>query len=178
MRHVMIDLETLGTGDFAPIVQIGAVRFDADRVGRKWRQNILARDWSNIDGDTLLWWMRQDPEARARVFDQSEAMPLAAALHKFGNWLKSGGPVDTAWADSPSFDLRLLRQAWRRAGMVEPWPFTHRQERDLRTLKKLYGAETVEPQRGEGELVHDGADDAAFQARWVQGINRCVARIF
>lgn len=172
MQHVMIDLETLGTGDFAPIVQIGACRFDAERVGHVYRQNILARDWANIDGDTLLWWNGQAADVRARVFDQAGALPLAAALHEFGNWLKSGGDFVGAWADSPSFDLRLLRQAWERSGMIARWPFTHRVERDLRTLKKLRGADTVEPARDEGELVHDAADDAVFQARWVQAIDR------
>lgn len=171
--HYMIDIETLGTGDFAPVIQIAASRFSADGADLPhlgFRRNILARDWLNIDGETLLWWMRQDPEARASVFDQAEAVPICQALHELAAFTHD---AETVWADSPSFDLRLLRQAWSKFGMLERWPFTHRQERDLRTLKNMRGAMELAPDREDlGLIEHDALHDAFYQALFVVTIHQ------
>lgn len=66
MNHLMVDLETFGTGTKAPIVQIGAVQFDpvAGELGAEFVVNVsLASNASlgrAIDPDTVLWWLGQE----------------------------------------------------------------------------------------------------------------------
>jgi hypothetical protein len=74
MRDLMLDLETMGTSPNAAIVAIGAVKFDpgtGELGGRFYQVVDLASSVAAgcvIDPDTVLWWMRQSPEARA-MFD-------------------------------------------------------------------------------------------------------------
>lgn len=181
LPHIMVDLETLGTADHAPIIQIGAVRFDwraspdapegwvsspygEFRVNVDWRKPYFG----TIDPDTMLWWLKQDERTRQQVFDQDGAKGLRSAVSSFFDWVKAGGDVEGVWADSPSFDLRLIRQAAERCGVR--YPFTHRQERDVRTLKKELALESDIP-----EFVgkqHDALDDAHFQALLVCNVMR------
>lgn len=181
LPHIMVDLETLGTGDHAPIIQIGAVRFDwraSPDAPEGWvsspygefRRNIKWRSsgFGTIDPDTMLWWLKQDERTRQQVFDQDVAVDLTTAIADFYAWVQEGGPVEGVWADSPSFDLRLLRQAAER--VRKGWIFTHRQERDVRTLKKELAVEGDVP-----EFVgkqHDALDDAHFQALLVCNVMR------
>lgn len=179
-RHIMVDVETLGVGDNAPIIQIGACRFDwhtsddapegvISAPGGEFRVHILASDWKNIEADTVLWWDRQDPLTRATVFDQRIAVSLGIAMDMFARWCERGGRVEGIWADSPNFYLRLMRQAWERT-ITWPWPFTHRQERCFRTIKKEFGHLSEEPLFV--GTRHDALDDAMHQALWCANIMR------
>ena len=173
---VMLDLETLGTGDGAAIIQIGAVRFDwktHEDAPEGWisspygefRRNILwdSPGFGNIEPGTVQWWLEQDATTRTGVFAQDGAEDLTQALHQFNLWVQDGGDVEGIWADSPSFDLRLLRQACERCGVA--YRFKHWQERDLRTLKKELACASDEPMFVGKK--HDALDDAHHQARYV-----------
>lgn len=179
LPDVMIDLETLGTGDNSPIIQMAAVRFTYEGTAAAPRgmvstpeggfcRNIVADDWRGIEPATLLWWLHKDRAvARARVFEQRDAVPLVVALQELRAWVLEQGPVERIWADGPAFDLRLLRQAHARVGLVGVWESfcTHRMERDVRTLTRLPGADALKPIRVGVE--HDALDDAHHQALWV-----------
>lgn len=176
---IMVDVETLGTGDNAPIIQIGAVRFDwavSAEAPEGWtsspygefRQNVLwnSEGFGKIDADTLQWWLKQDGTTRRGVFDQEHALSLNVALWSFFKWVRDGGDAWTVWANSPDFDLRLLRQACERTEV--PYEFTYRQPRDMRTLVKVLGVDEDRPLRVGKK--HDALDDAHHQARHVVNI--------
>ena len=72
MKHVMIDLETLGTKADSVIISIGAVKFDLD--SEQMDDNGFYASVSidsnlergrKIDEDTLLWWLQQSTDAQA-----------------------------------------------------------------------------------------------------------------
>lgn len=175
----MLDVETLGTGDHAPIIQIGAVRFDwtpCDEAPNGWtsspygefRHNILwtSEGFGQVDIPTLQWWLKQDGTTRREVWDQEYALELDVALRSFFKWVRDGGDAWTVWANSPQDDLRWLRQACERAGVT--YEFTYRQPRDMRTLVKVLGTDEDRPLRVGKK--HDALDDAHHQARHVVNI--------
>jgi hypothetical protein len=167
--NIMIDIETLGTEDHAAILQIGAVRFDIYDAG------IIGPDefscqvhWDSdtfgtIEPSTLQWWLQQDADVRSRVFRQGDAVSLPAALRSLDDWVMRGGQLHGVWACPPNFDLRLLRQAYKRSDMAYRFPFW--KERDMRTVREVFGTVHDKP-----EFVgdkHDALDDARFQAQFL-----------
>jgi len=168
--NAMIDLETLGVNDNAPIAQIGAVVFDMSgaRIGTGFEVNVdLTADRPEVIGKpdlaTVLWWMGDKREIpRRKVFDQSNTECLAVALVQLNGWLYHHN-ITRVWANSPNFDIRLLKQAYERAG-VEKWPMTHRAEMDFRTLVQLaratYGIDAAPMEK----IGHTALADAIAQA--------------
>jgi len=176
-KHIMVDLETLGTDDNSAILQIGAVRFDpntgAISTAEGWfRQKVqlTCPFIGKIDADTVRWWMTQDKEAQRRVFTETpHDLPLPEALDAFAQWVQDQGGVDTVWANSPSFDLKLLQQAWHRCPTKEDYPFPFWKEMDFRTVKKI-GQTLGVPQPIFTGVKHDALDDAYRQAIWCSNI--------
>lgn len=162
MTHVMIDIETLGTEPGAAILSIGAVVFgtdSADGFGEKFYVNITGKSNKEFgmtaDIDTCMWWFDQSPEARAAL--KPDAVSLDDALDKLKYWLK-GVMCTRIWANSPSFDLALLKVAYQKTGIACPWRYS--QERDFRTVNDLV---ETEPVVREG-THHNALDDAIYQA--------------
>lgn len=178
LPNIMLDLETLGTGDHAPIIQVAAVRFHWEDVEgdepegyREFKMNVrMTNDdaFGRIDPQTMLWWLQQEPAARDSAFCQDEAYHISDVIRSFHMWLAVDKEEPLLWADSPNFDVRLLRQACERVG--HQWLFSHRSERCYRTLKREFGIEEDKSQR-EG-VEHDALDDARHQARIACAIMR------
>lgn len=85
--HVMLDLETWGTGNKALPVSIGACRFDKDTILDKFHVAIdpvsAQAHGLEIDAETMLWWL--DPErdeARAQWLKQ-QRVDIGSALGGF-----------------------------------------------------------------------------------------------
>lgn len=70
MNHLMIDLETMGNGPYAPVISIGAVFFDlkTGETGGDFSVNVSLessmRYRARPDASTILWWMEQGEDAR------------------------------------------------------------------------------------------------------------------
>lgn len=186
----MFDLETLGTGDHAPIVQIGAVLFspwgdpaDFGGIGRgvvdpagagvisaPGGEFNVALEFDKLalmraDPDTIRWWLtKPEQRARDRVFGAEKRTGLRQALIAFDDWLASWGPAPTYLWSAMDFDLRLIRQAQKSCGLERQCVWNnHKVGRDFRTLKwigKRLGIEAA-PRVG---VEHDALDDAYHQA--------------
>lgn len=166
----MIDIETLGKEPGCVVLSIGVVPFNrlSGEVGapESWGIDIVAqvRRGFRIDADTALWWMRQSEPARmawAGAKAQDEALLPTQAMRRLWETYLAQTGNGYVWANSPSFDLVLLRPLWRETGIQCPW--TYRMERDVRTL----GAVFPDVPRREPTLAHDPASDAEAQARYV-----------
>lgn len=168
--HVMIDLETLGTGPTAIPISIGAVKFNPTNrhaIMESFHVGIDAQSCADlglkIDVGTALWWM--DPE-RQEAFKQWFAMlkyPLPLALDGFAQWF---GPASLpTWGNGASFDNVILRNAFKACGMKEPWGFHH--DRCFRTLKNLHPGVKVPPMPG---TAHNALHDAVYQVQWFHEI--------
>lgn len=168
-RHVMLDLETMGTDPYSPVIAIGAVRFAMDSLDMEdnFYQAITLESCMDVglkpDASTIIWWLEQSEAARA-MFTDPTAMALPAALDAFTDWLNSR--PDQLWGNSARFDCGLLEACYKACGKVVPWD--HWNERCYRTIKQLPKAKEIKVVRS--GTHHHALYDAISQARHLQAI--------
>lgn len=163
--HVMLDLETLGRSSSAAIVAIGAVQFNpftGDIGGSCYITVNLASSVAaglQIEPETVIWWLQQsDPARSALASAAGQGRPLIDALRDCAAWLPRGTCV---WGNGAAFDNALLSNAYRQAGMEQPWHYHN--DRCYRTLRALFPDVPSEPP----EVAHRALDDALAQAKHV-----------
>ena len=174
MKHVMLDLETMGVAPNAAIMSIGAVKFDPTR-----RELYAPGDPDyeppfymtvdlqscldmglKLDGSTVTWWMTQPTETRERLLKDTQQ--LQTVLNEFAIWF---GPVSMpVWGNGAAFDCVILRSAFIATGVYPPWTF--RDERCYRTLcAAMPGVPWEKP-----TVAHDALEDALAQAKHLQKV--------
>lgn len=172
MHHIMLDIETLGHGVNSVICQIAAIPFQLDkptdentpRFSRRVLPHSCTAYGMQTDLSTILWWMDQSKEAQVNVF-KGEAIDIKPALHALIGFLYNNTePGVQVWANSPSFDCAILRNAFTRVGYSCPWKFW--QERDVRTMVSLYP--NLNKLHPPPENAHDGIVDCEYQIKLLQ----------
>jgi DNA polymerase III epsilon subunit-like protein len=166
-KHISFDLETLGNTPTAPIVQIGACKFNSDGeisddtfISTVKLESLDAYDF-NIDMRTVRWWFSQDDKAIKSVFCTDEEVALRLALRNFIEWI---GPLgDYFYWSHATFDPPILNNNMLQVGLGRPIPF--RLFRDIRTLVHFAGKFNGE--REGGSIHHNALDDALFQAGYI-----------
>jgi len=155
VSHAMIDIETMGMPPDGVILSIGAVAFDVgtgecvgvERTGAHHPTepapviSAAAEFYAAIDprscqlrglrfdADTVEWWFHQEQEA-IDAWLKAERRSLWKALEALSTWFAAHRPK-AVWANSPQFDLSILRTAYEQCGIPVPWHY--RMERCLRT---------------------------------------------
>ncbi|MBI0277290.1 3'-5' exoribonuclease [Hafnia alvei] len=180
MNHVMIDIETLGTGTNAPVASIGAVFFEPSTgcTGARFYVRVNAEN-DELNGAvasvaTFKWWLKQSAEARAELLDEN-ALPIWEAMQQLNEFLSENAvPEDLkwlqVWANSPAFDCSILRAAYVRADTECPWKFWN--ERDCRTMVEIGKVIGFNPKHDlpfSGER-HNALADAVHQAQYISHI--------
>lgn len=169
MQHVMIDLETLDTTAGAVIMSIGGVKFDLDSdemddkayyASVSIESNLAAH--RTISESTLLWWLKQSPEAQAVFHEPKQS--LNAALDGFSAWF---GKSTFVWSKGADFDISMLAHAYRGQGWETPWDFFN--ARCVRTYSKLPCAKNIVVPNA---LKHNALQDAIAQVKLVQAIQK------
>ncbi|WP_158683462.1 3'-5' exonuclease [Burkholderia sp. BE12] len=159
----MVDLETLGTEPFCPILSIGACSFDfgPDRVhtcADDFYQAITLDSCLSvglrIDANKLHWWMEQAPAAQS-VFRDPQAVALPLALDAFTDWW--GSRPMRIWGNSARRVMGILAAAYKACGKELPW--TSRAERCHGTICSLSGVNGIPVDRFG---VHHNARDVAI----------------
>lgn len=171
LDQVMIDIETLGTGNGAVILSIGAIAFDlalpSPTPPKVLYEAIDINDavarGGKIDPETLKWWVLQDRLAMEKAF--AGKTPVLTAINNLNAWIAWAAPGAMIWANPPSFDLSILRAAARRCGTDVIW--SHRQERCYRTIVNTIGRNVP---RVMSKMPHDPRTDANAQALHLQQI--------
>jgi hypothetical protein len=179
---VMLDLETMGTAPNSPIIAIGAVTFseELEQLGEFFYRNVNLQSSVDqgavIDADTVQWWMQQSEAARARLM--KDRVHITQALSEFKTWCeKYAGNVKAVkiYGCDPSFDNTILREHYRRAGIVPPW--LHTGNRCFRTLKGRHPMqEWVSDPANHVGTYHNATDDCVFQIHYLFAINRKLGR--
>ncbi|HCB0011712.1 TPA: 3'-5' exoribonuclease [Klebsiella pneumoniae] len=177
--HVMVDLETMGKKNNAPIVAIGAVVFDPSTgsIGESFYKVVCLESSVNwgavIDPSTVIWWLKQSSEARSAIVND-DANPLQDALLQFREFVSDnvagGSKKAQVWGNGASFDNSILRSSYD--CIAEDYPWEYWNDRDVRTMVELGHAINYEPQKAipfEGER-HNALADAIHQARYVSAI--------
>lgn len=193
---VMIDIETLGTGKDAAMVQIGAVAFEPigggkirNGAGEVFSCMVDADDaldlGATVTMGTLRFWLNESQEARSRVFGPKnldlsngpvfEGQPFGStdqALRWLLEWPSAALGMNWddfggVWANGPTFDLSILEGHFDRFGITCPWHFSA--PRDLRTLLKLPRVGGW-PERMDttGFIKHHAPDDCVMQIMALQ----------
>lgn len=161
--EIMLDLETMGTDPYSPIIAIGAVRFEAGpmQAMTSFYQSIKLESCMKLglrpSASTIEWWMKQSDAAK-RVFEDEHAVDLPLALDAFTEWY--GARPDNVWGNSAAFDIGLLKDAYKACG--KDFPVAFYRERCYRTLKGLPGMDQFKLQRR--GTHHNALDDAISQA--------------
>ena len=154
-QRVMVDIETLGTDPGAVIVSLGAVRFGNGRDRETYFESIDPKSATNagleIDAKTLEWWLERNERQQAQL---RGGYPLEHVLTDFNEFVAG---AEELWANSPSFDLAIIKAAMDAVEITPSWEFY--QERDFRTLKNLPGRPQIEQ-----ENKHHALADAEYQA--------------
>lgn len=168
--HVMIDIETLGNGNEAALLSIGACKFDPNNPRKKIEDSFyVAIDPATcqayglkIDATTVMWWMDdQRNEARSRLM-ADDRTDLATALEGFSMWF--GNKSMPVWGNGATFDNVIMRSAYAKIGDEAPWKFWD--DRCYRTLKNF--ATGIKLSRV--GTYHNALDDAISQALHLQQI--------
>lgn len=167
MNHIMLDLETMGTGPNAAIVAIGAVEFELTKAGGQLGDSFYQcislesamSSGGQVDGSTVLWWLTQSDAARA-MFAQP-AIDHGNALAGFSKWMAQRGEPKNlrVWGNGASFDNVILASAYRRAELQLPWNSFN--DRCYRTVKSMHPAAPTIQRTG---THHNAKDDAINQA--------------
>lgn len=170
LPHLMLDIETLGTGPDACIIQVGAVAFCPE-------QNLISPPHAvfelNVRHDsdpmsrggmeTVAWWIRQAIENRSladRVFSQRGAQDMSVVCRALREYL-CVHETQYLWSCGPTFDSALMQAAFRRHEVS--WPLPYNADRDFRTLHMFAELLGVEKPPFLG-MKHTGGDDALHQA--------------
>lgn len=180
MRHVMIDLETMGLRPDAAIVSIGAVHFETVfgpglakdiRVVSEFHTPVSLKSCIEhgltTDQSTIDWWMKQSAEARSS-WQREDAPNLLEALTLLSQWTLSGVTDRDVcpWGNGADFDLVVLKSAYERVRADPPWRYYN--QKCYRTVKALFPVAEL-PRRG---THHNALDDAMHQVSVLQQIVR------
>lgn len=176
-NHIVIDLETMGNGDKAAIVSIGAYRFDPNGAPVPAPGELGAADCSmylvvdlessvkaglEMDAGTVLWWLKQSEEARAELVKPT--CGLEGAMIALAAFIKQGGEKARVWGHGATFDPVIVKNAYK--ALNYPVPFDFRDVRDTRTIFESIGEGKVEmPQARKHNALWDAWREAvAIQA--------------
>lgn len=169
MKHLMLDLETIGTTLHAPIMQVGMCYFDIGKALIKAEYEVCIElqpqldRGAKTDGDTIMWWMMQGQDARKAMFAADQYLSPSIAFSEVNQFLAD---ADRIWSHA-TFDFVLLREAMRRHG-IQPL-FHYRKGMDIRTLTTIakLGRNEVYKKYPNTGTHHTALADCRYQVQYV-----------
>lgn len=180
-KDIMVDIETLGTGENATVFQISAMSFNI-QTGDKYGSINLIGDIEkygnlNVDGSTLKWWLNTDKELLTELLNKGtyKEYDLFEALHKWLEAQSTTGDMKDVylWGNGILFDNAKLQTNLNSCNGLK-YPIFYRNDRDVRTILELASMksgltedEIKEYVTDENERKHDAFDDIAYQIRLV-----------
>lgn len=161
VRHVMVDIETLGSRPGSIVTSIGGVRFGDEGLGPPFYRTVNVFDalmaGLTIDSETVTWWRTQPKESRAAITAKAAERTLGEALHEFAAFLLEP-PDPRVWAKGQA------------AGLERPWRY--HATRDVRTVLSMAPPDLTLPQ---GRVIaHHALHDAMHQAEQVRAVYRAL----
>lgn len=164
MKHVMLDLETLGTRPGCVVLSVGAVFFDANLgLGAEFYSVVKRSHQVELglheDPDTMKWWARQSEEAKRAVMaaDEPDAPTVHEALAAFQRFIKLDTNVKV-WGNGADFDNPILAHVHHSVELKQAWNTYN--GRCYRTLKNIAPGPKIE----RVGTYHNALDDAKGQA--------------
>lgn len=184
-NDIVIDIETLGKEEDCVIVSIGALIFNrADEPGTFRASFDIKLDIENqpgrsIDPGTLLWWMKPSMElARKAAFSsKTPRVRLGLGLKQLDDFIKNDS-INECWGCSPSFDMSILKNAYKQH--KQPFPIPFWKWSCIRTIESFfYGVNTRKPggDNWMDGMAHDALDDCKMEAMVIQKCYRAATNV-
>lgn len=194
IKHIMVDLETMGTVPGCAGLSIGAVVMDFDDFTLKEQFYTCVslpdslENFLHEEEETRKWWEDKTPEARQVLFDANDpgAPRLADALTELNKWFASIGATirkTRLYGNGADFDNPILRVMYH-AAKVQPFGaepgagfFGGRCYRTLKSLDEIFGPAFAAPKLERVGTFHNALDDAKSQALHLMEIVHTVRSI-
>lgn len=159
--QIMIDLEALAQKPNSALVSIGACSFGQGKIYSEFYIVIDAKSCVEkglvVDPETIEWWKKQSPEARAVL--RAPSVSIEKALEALVEWMPGAGSKGLRiWTNGISYDIPILTSAFEACGMKLPGHWAN--YLDARTIFKLCPEVTWE----RTEVAHNAMEDAKAQA--------------
>ena len=177
-KHLMLDIETLGTESNSAILSIAAVEFDlvSGKTGETFYEKVDLQSCLDaglkVNGSTLSWWANQTPEALKEVFSD-EGRSLKNVLSDLKEFCKDKDYH--VWGNSARFDCGIVTDAFRATGVSNTPPWDFRKERCLRTLVS-FAPEVKQEHTFEG-VLHNALDDCLNQISIASKVHKQLSSI-
>ena len=183
LKHIVLDLETLGVTPGCPILSIGAIGLNenydvtAAFYGKASIKSNLDMGFV-IDADTLEWWLNQQ-ENYPRSFTEAfhGTLDIQTLLTTYGMWeslLSESGVY--IWGNGCDFDNVILEAAYRQCklGMKAlRGNVTYVSNQSLRTIEVVAKVAKLQVRRAtEFPMKHHALWDAAAEASYLQLVMR------
>jgi exodeoxyribonuclease VIII len=168
-KHIMCDLETLGTGPNAAVLSVALVVFDDDdkmfqTVDSYYGKTNKKTITGDIDAGTVMWWMEQSDAARSELRTDSSTSPEYKVARDVSEFLRDHSDA-LLWGNGASFDNVILRSLLKRHNLE--WPIKYSNDRCYRTVKAMFPQVPKPEFRG---TQHNAWDDAVNQAEHLYAI--------
>lgn len=171
MMHIMLDIETLGTGSNSLVLSIGAVEFNL--AGDTFRQfqitlpvlEQIINPTVELDMDTIKWWKTQSEEAKKSLLNKKPSKTVKEGLIAFYDFIKTfENPV--IWGNGCTFDNVIMRNLFKSFNLHFPTPYYA--DMDVRTIVQLADYEKVNKLTGKFTgTKHDAIADCLHQVKLV-----------
>lgn len=193
LRHVMTDLETMGTVPGCAGLSIGAVVFcPHDGVLQEEFYSVISltdslENFLTEDEDTKDWWRGQSEAAKQVLRDANDpaAPALSEVLERFNSWALGvvGGKRSNLrlYGNGADFDNPILQVMYAAAkvpflGDDKKGFYGGRCYRTLKSLDELFGPAMAAPKLARTGTHHNALDDAKSQARHLIETIRIIKR--
>lgn len=182
-RHLMLDVECLGTRAHAPLAAIGAVVFEPDTgiivdfYYEKIDFTTSVAAGGVIDPETVKWWLKQSTDAQLQLVgsvNEGTALTLEDALLKFGEFVQRNQSSPRQglkhWANGANFDPVILEDTYARLKRRSPLVFW--KSLDVRTIVEMGRQCGIDPKAEMAGLgsPHKALDDCHNQINYVSEI--------
>lgn len=174
MCNGMLDIETMGNNTNAAITSIGLVVWDNKHTYEFYKEINLessVKAGARMDVSTILWWMKQNDNARSIYKYNDKADPLKNVLVDLSDFVKHVCRTTEdvvplkLWGNGVAFDNVILRNSYELFDdLVCPFAFWN--DRCYRTLKNLYPHIKLE----RVGTYHHALDDAISQKNHLESI--------
>lgn len=160
MKDLMIDIETMGNGSNAAMIQLAGVYFDPEgNTGAEFCANIDLEDSLKRgfvkDPSTEKWWKEQDQNILKAIL--SNVRPVEETMNLFSVF---AAPAARVWSHA-TFDFVIVQNYLRKL-KIRPMP--HKGARDIRTLVDLSGINLGSYDWS--KKTHNALDDCKFQVQY------------
>lgn len=161
MKDLMIDIETMGTGPNAVMIQLAGVYFDrkTGQLGAEFCQSLSIEDSLTLgfekDLSTENWWKEQDQSVLENIL--STALPVWKVLMAFNIFRADANFV---WSHA-TFDFVIVQNHLKKVGLAQ---IPHKTARDIRTLVDLSGINLKAYDWT--KKTHNALDDCKFQVQY------------